>query len=118
MLYAFSTLSLACLEILVHIKEPRFPFDYEWVKIEIPTGLIDRPFRPRGSDDDDSRRQLGSEWIRAGRRPVIKTPSVIIPIEKNFLINPEHRAFRDLSFSEPEPFRFDPRLLKLGPILM
>ncbi len=108
MLYAFSTLSLACLEILVHIKEPRFPFDYEWVKIEIPTGLIDRPFRPRGSDDDDSRRQLGSEWIRAGRRPVIKTPSVIIPIEKNFL--------RELSFSEPEPFHFDPRLLKLRPM--
>jgi RES domain-containing protein len=29
MLYASSTLSLACLEILVHIKEPRFPFDLQ-----------------------------------------------------------------------------------------
>jgi RES domain-containing protein len=62
------------------------------------------------------RRQRGSDWVLAGRRPAIKTPSVIIPTEKNFLINPEHPAFRDLSFSEPEPFRFDPRLLKLGPV--
>ena len=116
MLYASNTLSLACLEILVHIKEPRFPFDYAWVRIEIPAGLIDRPFRLPGSAGEDLRRQLGSEWIRAGRRPVIKTPSVIIPAEKNFLINPEHPAFRDLSFSKPEPFRFDPRLLKLGPM--
>jgi len=72
MLYASSTLSLACLEILVHIKEPRLPFDYGWVMIEIPAGLIDRPFRLPGSDDEDLRRQLGSDWIRAGRRPVIK----------------------------------------------
>jgi RES domain-containing protein len=115
MLYASSTLSLACLEILVHIKEPRFPFDYEWVKIDIPAGLIDRPFRMPVSDDEDLRRQLGSEWIRAGHRPVMKAPSVVIPIEKNFLINPEHPAFGDLSFSEPEP---DPRLLKLRPMPM
>ena len=72
MLYASSSLSLACLEILVHIKEPRLPFDYGWVMIEIPAGLIDRPFRLPGSDDEDLRRQLGSDWIRAGRRPVIK----------------------------------------------
>src|SRR5262249_40965088 len=103
MLYASSTLSLACLEILVHIKEPRFPFDYGWVKIEIPSGLIDRPFPASGSDDEDLRRQLGAEWIRAGRRPVIKTPSVIIPIEKNFLINPEHPAFGNLYFPNRSP---------------
>ena len=117
MLYASSTLSLACLEILVH-KEPRLPVDYGWVKIEIPSGLIDRPFPVPGSDDEDLRRQRGSDWVRAGRRPVIKTPSVIIPTEKNFLINPKHKAFPELSFSEPEPFRFDPRLLKLGPTPM
>jgi RES domain-containing protein len=92
MLYASSTLSLACLEILVHIKEPRFPFDYEWVKIAIPPGLIDKPFPLPDSDDEDLRHRLGSNWIRAGRRPVIKIPSVIIPTEKNFLINPKHQA--------------------------
>jgi len=115
MLYASSTLSLACLEILVHIKEPRLPVDYGWVKIEIPAGLIDKPFPLPTAADENLRRKLGSTWIRTGRRPVIKTPSAIIPAEKNFLINPQHPAFGALSFSEPEPFRFDPRLLKLGP---
>jgi len=115
MLYASSTLSLACLEILVHIKEPRLPVDHGWVKIEIPAGLIDKPFPLPTAADENLRRKLGSTWIRTGRRPVIKTPSAIIPAEKNFLINPQRPAFGALSFSEPEPFRFDPRLLKLGP---
>jgi len=50
MLDASSTLSLACLEILVHVKKPRFPFDYRLVKIEIPAGLMDRPFPLPDSD--------------------------------------------------------------------
>ena len=44
MLYASSTLSLACLEILVHVKEPRLPTDYAWVRIEVPVGKMDTPF--------------------------------------------------------------------------
>ena len=59
MLYASGTLSLACLEILVHIKEPRLPFDYGWVKIEIPAGLIDKPFPLPSAADENLRRKLG-----------------------------------------------------------
>jgi len=90
---ASSTSRLPAWKTLAHIKEPRFPFDYQWVRIAIPAGLIDRPFRLPDSDDEDVRRQLGSDWIRAGRRPVIKAPSVIIPTENNFLINPSIRHF-------------------------
>ena len=55
---ASSTLSLACLEILVH-KETRLPVDYGWVKIEIPAGLIDKPFPLPSAADENLRRKLG-----------------------------------------------------------
>jgi len=41
-LYASTTLSLACLEILVHIKEPRLPVDYAWVSDETPVFVTTR----------------------------------------------------------------------------
>lgn len=43
--YASSTLSLSCLEILVHIREPRLPADYVWVQIDIPAELIGNHWR-------------------------------------------------------------------------
>lgn len=66
MLYASSTLSLACLEILVHIKEPRFPFDYRWVRIEIPAGLMDRPFPLRGSNGGLKTKTCGVTLAQTG----------------------------------------------------
>jgi RES domain-containing protein len=115
MLYASGTLSLACLEVLVHIKEPRLPADYGWVRIEIPSGLVEEASTAINGDDENLCRRFGSEWIGAARKPAIEVPSVIVPNEKNVLLNPLHADFGALSFSSVEPFRFDPRLLKLGP---
>src|SRR6266567_456148 len=106
MLYSSSTLSLACLEVLVHIKEPRLPADYGWVENTVPANLMDRPLRTADSADEDFCRRFGSGWVLRGRRPVVRVPSAIIPSESNFLLNAEHSAFPRLSFSEPEPFRF------------
>ncbi len=115
MVYASTTLSLACLEILVHIKEPRLPADYAWVRIDIPTEQMDE--RLSGIDwfDDSACRRLGSEWVRHGHRAAVEVPSVIVPTESNVLLNPLHPGFETITFSPAAPFRFDPRLLKLGP---
>jgi len=43
--------------------------------------------------------------------PVHAVPSVIIPREMNYLINPAHPQFEELIWREPQPFRFDPRLM-------
>ena len=91
--YASSTLSLACLEILVH-KEPRLPVDYGWVKIEIPAGLIDKPFPLPSAADENLRRKLGINPDPHGRRPVINTPSAIIPAEKKLPDQPPAPGIR------------------------
>lgn len=39
-------------------------------------------------------------------------PSAVVPEEFNLLINPLHSDFKDLQFSEPAAFTFDPRMWK------
>ena len=115
MLYASSSLSLACLEVLVHIREPRLPADCSWVRIEIPAGMVEQAPGDFNAGDEDACRDYGSAWAASGRGPVADVPSVIVPVERNLLLNPLHKDFASLVFSEPKPFRFDPRLLKAGP---
>jgi hypothetical protein len=50
------------------------------------------------------------EWRIAA--PVQAVPSVIIPREMNYLISPVHPQFDQLAWSDPQPFRFDPRLIR------
>ena len=42
---------------------------------------------------------------------MLELPSVIIPGEPNYLLNPEHPDFKKIAIGEPVPFCFDPRLL-------
>jgi RES domain-containing protein len=45
----------------------------------------------------------------------IHVPSVIIPEEFNILLNPKHAGHSGVDWSEPRPFRFDPRLFIAEP---
>ena len=54
---------------------------------------------------------MGDAWARAARSAVLALPSVIIPGELNYLLNPAHPDFKTISLGKPEPFAFDPRLL-------
>jgi RES domain-containing protein len=114
-IYASTTLSLSCLEILVHIKEPRLPADYVWVRIDIPAELMGEPLAPSDPTDEVQCRLRGTEWARRQQSAAVEAPSVIIPIENNVLLNPAHPQLAGIAVSEPVRFRFDPRLFKLGP---
>ncbi len=43
---------------------------------------------------------------------ILVVPSVIIPIERNYIINPAHSDFRRLGIADPKAFTFDPRVWK------
>lgn len=55
---------------------------------------------------------VGAAWIHAGRRPALSVPSAVIPAERNYLIDPRHRLFRQIRLEQPQAFRFDPRMWK------
>jgi RES domain-containing protein len=58
-----------------------------------------------------SAKQLGDAWVRQSRSAVLALPSIIIPDELNYLLNPAHPDSKHIIIGKPAPFAFDPRLL-------
>jgi RES domain-containing protein len=107
MLYTAEHLSLACLEVLVHLDKRQLPRDYVWSKTE----LAQHPER-LSSDMPTSLtvcQALGENWIRSAKQLAICVPSAVIPEEYNILLNPRYPSYQTLVWSDPRPFQFDPR---------
>jgi hypothetical protein len=45
----------------------------------------------------------------------VRVSSVVIPEECNILLTPNHTGYRNILWSEPRPFQFDPRFLITEP---
>jgi RES domain-containing protein len=58
-----------------------------------------------------STKAVGDIWVSQARSAVLELPSVIIPGELNFLLNPSHPDFKKIVIGKPDPFSFDPRRL-------
>ena len=54
---------------------------------------------------------VGDAWVRGARSAVLALPSVIIPEELNYLLNPTHPDFKNNFSGKPERFEIDPGLL-------
>ena len=70
---------------------------------DLPEGWDDRPYGPASQ-------QVGDKWIQSEESLVLRVPSVVVPEEHNYLINPEHPEFEELEIGEPRPLDVDPRL--------
>jgi RES domain-containing protein len=116
--YLSEHLSLAALEILVHVTKASAPAH---VAIELnvpdditlyepPTGAL--PSDWRAESIPRSTQQLGDAWLDRGAEALMRVPSVIIPEEFNFVLNPSHPDAARIKRLTTEPFTFDPRLLK------
>lgn len=117
--YTSATLSLAALELLVHLDPDVLPDDLVAIPAHLPEGVeverfagSDLPEGWRGQPGSQALKDLGSAWQQAGRSLALEVPSAVIPRESNFLLNPAHPAVRLLRVGEPERFSFDPRLQK------
>jgi len=122
--YTSGTLSLALVEVLVHLPSGILPA-YSAVRVDLdesmvaavePTGL---PANWRDYPPPAETKAIGDRWIAEGSSLVLKVPSVIVPSEFNYILNPSHPAFADVSIGDPMPFPFDPRLpmaLGLAPV--
>lgn len=112
--YASSTLSLAVLESLVHLNPPVL-FKYVAFPIEFDAALVaslaslpgDWAIEPPGPQS----KSVGDAWARAHKSAVLAVPTVLIPAETNYLLNPAHPDFKKISIGKPRPFAFDRRLL-------
>jgi RES domain-containing protein len=114
--YTSGSLSLALVEVLVHLPAEILPA-YSAVPVDFDDALVTAlaPAKlPRSWKDNPpppATQAIGADWVAAGTSAVLRVPSVVVPGEFNFVLNPAHRDFRRIVIGAAMPFPFDPRLL-------
>ncbi len=116
--YAASSVALACLETVVHFNAGfGLPLNRYLVRIDIPDALwtarlgFDRSLI--GWDAEPPGRvslNWGQEWLLSGRNLLAEVPSVIVPEESNLLINPAHPDAAQLRTTKLRRWLYDGRL--------
>ncbi len=114
--YTSEHLSLAALETLAHADRQRFARDLVAFEVHVPTDLIavlddaDVPEGWRARPDAPAARAVGDAWLAARTHTALSVPSVLVPQERNLLLDPTHPGFTDVRIGAPQAFRFDDRL--------
>ena len=115
--YVSATLSLALAETLVHIPGGVLPaftaiaieFDESLVSVldpkDLPTGWNKHP-------PPASTQAIGDAWVAAASGAILRVPSVVVPVEFNYILNPRHPDFPRSGIAGPVPFPFDARLTR------
>lgn len=117
--YASQSLALAALEKFVHTQSEGWHVALVVYQIEIP-GTVetdrretqDLPPNWREEPAPKETKDAGTAWLRKNCAAVLRVPSIIIPGEYNFVLNPVHPHFRRIKILSREPFGFDPRMWK------
>ena len=119
MIYTSSSLSLAALEILVHLDDSATVTRlYCAIPVEFDDKLIKSVSRTDLPEDwshaspNADTQMLGDRWAREGSSVVLRVPSVVIQHEYNYILNPSHKEFSKIKIGKPFNFEFDPRLMK------
>lgn len=114
-IYSSETKALATLEILVNIQIAK-DLKFYVMAINIPNNIVKETIHlnslpKKWRTYPSTTVAIGSEWIRNAKSCVLKIPSVIIPEEFNYLINPNHEDYKKIKISEPRKFCFDEKFL-------
>ena len=54
--------------------------------------------------------EFGTRWARENRSLVLYVPSVIVPEDRNGVVNPNHPEFGRVSMTIERAFHYDPRI--------
>jgi len=120
--YASAHRSLSVLEVLVHMEDD-----------EVGSGTVVRPYLIYPISFDEalleelsssslpadwashppvtSTQQIGDDWVSRASSPVLSVPSVVVPEERNYVLNPNHKRFAEIEIGSPVPCKIEPRLL-------
>ncbi len=116
MIYCCESRALCTTEIAVHMPLGQLPGDYKLIGIEIPNESVLALYEAALPDDwhavphSFSTQLLGDEFVSKSENMVLKVPSVVVPGEFNYLINPKHINFQEVKIVSETDFNFDKRL--------
>ena len=114
--YTAENLSLASLEVFVHLESNFVKLVAIKAKIPQKLKIEELTLDSLPSDWQEPRcypklQRIGKDWLLSRRTPILKVPSAIVPVEFNYLFNPEHPDFELITKVAIE-FKFDRRMWK------
>jgi RES domain-containing protein len=119
LVYTSGSLALAALEFFVNWNRRSAPRPLVSIPVDVPDRIAILHLEPRRLPPDwraqparESTQKIGAGWVSSGTSAVLSVPSVIIPQERNYLLNPVHADFKKLRIGKAEEFSFDPRMWK------
>lgn len=113
MVYTASSLSLAALEVLVHLppqmrRAGALP-PFVAVSMDLPDSLAER-LDPADPISLTVTQSLGNDWGRGRSSLALRVPNLVIPQDRALLINPAHPDIVQVRVVQIKPFRFGDRL--------
>ncbi|HQU91392.1 MAG TPA: RES domain-containing protein [Pyrinomonadaceae bacterium] len=119
-LYAAGSLSLAALEMLVHLDSAELLSSYSYATLEceekdvLPVEeFIKLPKNWSSSPPPLAVQRIGDNWAESMRSLVLRVPTSVVPGEFNYLVNVAHPKFSTITRDKPQLFRFDERLYNM-----
>jgi RES domain-containing protein len=117
LVYTSESRALCTTEIAVHTPLGNLPFNYQLISIELPDdiqikelGAGELSAKWNSIPHSHSTQVIGDKFVAEGKFMVLKVPSVVVPGEFNYLLNPKHPEFNKVKIKSIEPFNFDERL--------
>ena len=119
MVYTSASASLAVLETFMHMGIDAHSISHAIIEIDIPDEIIeevtaeDLPDEWRDNPAPEACQKFGNDWIGSQRSAVLSVPSIVMPIERNYLINPSHIDYKKITIHEAVKYEYDDRMWKL-----
>lgn len=117
--YASEHQSLAMLEYFVHLDPEDAPDDLILATADVPdeisrevVNLADLPALWREIPAPPEIAQIGDGFVKKAKTCLLLVPSALATHENNWLINPQHPEFAEITQNATEPLRYDARMFR------
>ena len=117
-IYTAGSLALASIEMVVNLPSPKLLEAFVRIPVRFNSKLVedlppdDLPANWNSRPISPCTRALGDKWFKEQGSVILKVPSVVVPEEFNYLLNPMHPDFKKIEIGKPVVYHFDPRLVK------
>ena len=112
--YLSSSRALSVLEVLTQVRGPQDLADYVLRPATFDERDVSEPDRLpadwRSLPAPPSTQKVGASWVSDAVSLVLRVPSVVLPAEPNYLLNPAHSRARSVVYGAAEELEIDPRL--------
>jgi RES domain-containing protein len=116
--YVSESRALALLEVLTGLRSVTPLPAYVMIPVSFSRDLVktvrteDLPSGWRESPPLAEVQRIGDRWAGHRESAILRVPSAIVPDEYNYLLNPNHPAFNEITVGQPQQVSIDPRLVR------